>query len=66
MIPLGEVANRVDELDRSRPLYVHCKLGGRSAKAVRQLQDAGFDDVTNIAGGIIAWAKQIDSTMATY
>jgi adenylyltransferase/sulfurtransferase len=66
VIPLDELGDRADELDRSRPLYVHCKLGGRSAKAVRQLLSSGFSDVTNVAGGIIAWADQVDAEMAKY
>ena len=45
---------------------MHCKAGGRSAKAARALVDAGFTDVTNMEGGITAWAKEIDTSLPTY
>jgi adenylyltransferase/sulfurtransferase len=66
LIPLGELAERLGELDRSKPIVVHCKLGGRSAKAVQMLRDAGFDDVVNLKGGIQAWSNQIDPAVPTY
>lgn len=66
LIPLGELAQRHQELDRSRPIVVHCKMGGRSAKAVKLLRDAGFDDVSNLNGGINRWSNQIDATVPVY
>ncbi|WP_182871015.1 molybdopterin-synthase adenylyltransferase MoeB [Stieleria mannarensis] len=66
LIPLDELPTRLDELDRTRPIVVHCKLGMRSAKAVQILRDAGFPDVSNLNGGIIRWSKQIDPTVETY
>ena len=66
LIPLGELAGRVDELDRAQKIVVHCKLGGRSSKAVELLRQQGFEDVHNLKGGIIAWANQIDSDLETY
>lgn len=65
-IPLGELPERLDELDRSSEILVHCKLGGRSAKAVELLLDKGFKNVTNVAGGIDAWAERIDPIMLRY
>jgi molybdopterin/thiamine biosynthesis adenylyltransferase/rhodanese-related sulfurtransferase len=65
-IPLGQLAERVDELPRDKKLVVHCKSGGRSAKAVGLLRDAGFDDVWNVTGGINAWSKEIDPGVALY
>lgn len=66
LIPLAQVATRAAELPRDIPLYVHCKLGGRSAKAVAALQDLGFTNVVNVAGGIRAWSEQIDPSVPVY
>jgi len=45
---------------------VHCRSGARSQKAAVILKNAGFTNVTNLTGGILAWAEQIDPTMAKY
>lgn len=66
LIPLGDLENRTAELPRDKRILVHCKSGGRSARAVSKLRDLGFDDVWNISGGIIAWAREIDPKMAEY
>ena len=66
LIPLGEIAERVDELPRERPIIVHCHSGQRSAQAVRLLQQRGFDKVYNLEGGIDAWSDQIDSSVPKY
>jgi adenylyltransferase/sulfurtransferase len=66
LIPLNDLPKRVGELDSSREIVVHCKMGGRSAKAVDFLKQAGFTRVHNLAGGINAWAERIDRTMPKY
>ena len=66
LIPLGELAKRVAEVPRDREVIVHCKLGGRSAKAAALLRQAGYDRVMNLTGGIRAWSEQVDSTLPTY
>src|SRR5450755_4418656 len=66
LIPLGDLAKRVGELDSSREIVAHCKMGGRSAKAVALLKQAGFTNVHNLVGGITAWAERIDSKMPKY
>lgn len=66
LIPLGEIPKRVNELDSSKEIIVHCKLGGRSAKAVDFLKSAGFQKVKNLLGGIDAWAQRIDPKMPRY
>jgi sulfur-carrier protein adenylyltransferase/sulfurtransferase len=66
LIPLGEIAERVDELPRERPIIVHCHSGQRSAQAVRLLQQRGFDKVYNLEGGIDAWSDQVDSSVPKY
>jgi sulfur-carrier protein adenylyltransferase/sulfurtransferase len=65
LIPLGDLQNRVGELDKSREIVAHCKAGGRSQKAAEFLQQAGFK-VKNLAGGIQAWSEQIDPKVAKY
>jgi adenylyltransferase/sulfurtransferase len=66
LIPLGEVAQRLSEIDRSREVVVQCKGGVRSQKAAEVLKQNGFEHVINLAGGIIAWAMEIDPTMKKY
>lgn len=66
LIPLGTLAEAIPTLDRSREIVVHCKGGSRSAKAVRQLLDAGFTNVTNLAGGITRWSDDVDPAVAKY
>ena len=60
------VAGELDGIPRDRPVLVHCKAGGRSAKAAQALVEAGFTDVTNMEGGITAWAQEIDTSLPTY
>jgi sulfur-carrier protein adenylyltransferase/sulfurtransferase len=66
LIPLNDLPKRVNELDSSREIVVHCKMGGRSAKAVAFLQQAGFKKVHNLAGGITAWSDRVDSKVPKY
>jgi molybdopterin/thiamine biosynthesis adenylyltransferase/rhodanese-related sulfurtransferase len=66
LIPLGDLPNRVNELDSSREIVAHCRSGVRSAKAVTFLQQAGFKKVHNLAGGILAWADRVDPKMPKY
>lgn len=57
LIPLAELPQRVSELDPHKQTIVHCKAGGRSAKAVEYLESQGFVDVYNLTGGILAWQE---------
>jgi molybdopterin/thiamine biosynthesis adenylyltransferase/rhodanese-related sulfurtransferase len=66
LIPLGDLPKRLSELDSSREIVAHCKMGGRSAKAVALLQQAGFTKVHNLTGGITAWAERVDTKMPKY
>jgi molybdopterin/thiamine biosynthesis adenylyltransferase/rhodanese-related sulfurtransferase len=66
LIPLGDLSKRVSELDSSREIVAHCKMGGRSAKAVTFLRQAGFTKVYNLTGGILALADRIDPKMPKY
>ena len=66
LIPLNDLPKRVGELDSSREIVVHCKMGGRSAKAADFLRQSGFSKVHNLAGGITAWAERIDPKVPKY
>ena len=66
LIPLGNVPERVHELDSADEIVVHCHFGGRSAKAVEFLQKAGFKKVNNLAGGIDAWSQDVDPSCPRY
>jgi sulfur-carrier protein adenylyltransferase/sulfurtransferase len=66
LIPLGDLPTRIHELDSSREIVVHCKSGGRSAKAVDFLRQSGFKRVSNLTGGILAWSDKIDPSIPKY
>lgn len=65
-IPMGELASRVDELDRSREMVLLCRKGYRSARATNILLAAGFEHVYNLTGGIYAWSEKVDPTVMRY
>jgi adenylyltransferase/sulfurtransferase len=66
LIPLGELPERLIELDKDETLAVHCKTGARSARAVKLLREAGFQNVYNVKGGITAWSEEIDESIPKY
>jgi molybdopterin/thiamine biosynthesis adenylyltransferase/rhodanese-related sulfurtransferase len=66
LIPLGSFTDALPTIDSAREIVVFCKVGGRSAKAVRQLRAAGFKRVKNLAGGIARWSEEIDPTIPRY
>jgi len=53
-------------LTQDIPIILHCKSGVRSAECLAVLKQAGFSDATHVSGGVIAWAKQIDPSLAIY
>ncbi len=55
LIPLGTLPEHLDSLPRDRQIHIHCKAGGRSARAVKLLLDHGFSQVSNVSGGMDAW-----------
>lgn len=65
-IPLGQLPQRAAEIPSGSPVVVACHHGGRSMQAVAWLRRNGRDDVTNLAGGVDAWARRIDPSMAVY
>jgi sulfur-carrier protein adenylyltransferase/sulfurtransferase len=66
LIPLGELPNRLGELDSNREIVVHCKSGGRSQKASELLAQNGFKKLHNLAGGINGWATDVDPKVPKY
>ncbi len=66
-IPLGQVVNRMGEIDANRETVVHCKMGGRSAKAIEALKRSGFTgNLINLKGGITAWSNEVDPSVPKY
>jgi adenylyltransferase/sulfurtransferase len=65
-IPLGEVAQRMAELDSAEEMVVFCKRGSRSARAIEILSSAGFKKMKNLKGGINAWAEEVDTSLPLY
>ena len=64
-IPLGELQNRLRELEdqRDADFIVMCRSGGRSSRATAFLTSQGFSNVHNLKGGITAWSKEIDPSI---
>ena len=66
-IRLAEVLSRMDEIDPNRETVVHCKMGGRSARAIDALQRSGFKGkLLNLKGGIIGWSNEVDPSVPKY
>ena len=66
LIPLGELPRRYAELPKDKDIVAHCKMGGRSAKAMEFLQTVGFKRVKNLRGGILEWIDKVDPTQPKY
>jgi len=66
-IPLAQVLNRMSEIDPARETVVHCKMGGRSARAIEALKRSGFTGkLLNLTGGITAWSNEVDPSVPKY
>jgi sulfur-carrier protein adenylyltransferase/sulfurtransferase len=66
LIPQNDVPNRLGEIPRDREIIVHCRSGARSQKIAELLKQSGYKDVANVAGGILAWADEIDPSVQKY
>jgi rhodanese-related sulfurtransferase len=66
LIPMGQIPGRIEEIDREQNVIVLCHHGIRSQQVAYYLQNAGFEKLFNLRGGIDAWAREIDPSMATY
>ena len=65
-IPMHQVPGRIDELDRTKPVVVHCRSGARSAQIANYLRQQGFPSVYNLSGGILAWSQMVDPSLPQY
>jgi len=65
-LPMHQIPAQFGSIDPQRPVVCVCHHGGRSARVAMFLQHQGYEDVYNLTGGIDAWAKQVDSSMAVY
>lgn len=65
-IPMGEISDRIKELDPNRETVVICRSGGRSAQVAHFLDRQGFKSVSNLTGGILAWSKDLDPRIPQY
>ncbi|MEJ2303714.1 MAG: rhodanese-like domain-containing protein [Anaerolineales bacterium] len=66
LIPLGQLAARMSELDSADEIVLFCKSGTRSARALELLASAGFRKMKNLKGGINAWAREVDHSLPIY
>ncbi|HEV7700262.1 MAG TPA: rhodanese-like domain-containing protein [Pyrinomonadaceae bacterium] len=67
LIPLGEIMSRLSELDPDREAIIHCKMGGRSARAIEAMEQSGYaGKLTNMVGGITAWSNDVDPSVPKY
>ena len=66
LIPLATLAQRLGDLDSAAHTVVHCRSGPRSANAVNAMRQAGFSNVWNLNGGILAWIDRIDPSLTPY
>jgi adenylyltransferase/sulfurtransferase len=66
-IPLGQILGRMNEIDPNRETVVHCKMGGRSARAIDALQRSGYEGkLMNLKGGILRWSDEVDPSVPKY
>jgi adenylyltransferase/sulfurtransferase len=67
LIPLATISSFVNKISRDKRVIVHCRSGVRSANAIRELENQfGFDNLFNLQGGILAWSREIDSSVPIY
>lgn len=67
LIPMGQIVGEADKIAKDKPVIIHCRSGARSATVIMALEKQyGFTNLFNLKGGILAWAKEIDNSVATY
>ncbi|MGD2045336.1 MAG: rhodanese-like domain-containing protein [Gemmatimonadota bacterium] len=65
-IPMAELMDRMDEMDKESELVLYCRSGARSDRAVRHLLRHGYTKVSNLKGGMLAWRKEVDPDIPSY
>lgn len=67
LIPMHDVPHNLDKISKDKQVVVHCRSGGRSGQIIQFLEkNHGFTNLYNLKGGILAWAREIDTSMPTY
>ena len=67
LIPVSQLVTQLDRIDRTKPVIVHCRSGVRSARAIRTLHEhGGFQQLLNLKGGILAYAREVDPSLPEY
>lgn len=66
LIPLGGIVIEADKVSKDKPVVVMCRSGKRSAAAIMQLEQLGYTNLSNLKGGILAWAEDIDPDLSVY
>ncbi len=67
LIPMGEVMDNIDRISKDKPVIIHCRSGARSGSIINALESQfGFTNLYNLKGGILAYANEIDTTLAKY
>lgn len=66
LIPLGGIVIEANKISKDKPVVVMCRSGKRSAAAIMQLEQLGYTNLSNLQGGILAWAAEIDPDLSVY
>lgn len=67
LIPVSQIASNIDNFPKDKKVIVHCRSGARSAQVIALLEaQRGHENLYNLTGGILAWAKEIDTSLPTY
>jgi len=66
LIPMGEITENLDKISKTKKVVIHCRSGKRSASVVQMLEQQGYTNLYNLKGGIMAWADEIDNSLAKY
>ena len=67
LIPMGNMMSELEKISKDKTVVIHCRSGGRSEQMIQVLRlRFGYDNLFNLKGGILAWAEEIDQTMAKY
>ncbi|MCI5055941.1 MAG: rhodanese-like domain-containing protein [Flavobacteriales bacterium] len=66
LLPMGSIMDNLDKISKDKQVIVHCRSGKRSAAVVSALEKAGYENVYNLAGGITAYAQEIDPNIPVY
>jgi len=67
LIPMSEIPENIDKISKDKTVIIHCRSGARSGRIIQYLeQEYGYNNLYNLAGGILAWADEIDTSMPKY